>query len=633
MQNICQNKCIAEFEIYVPGINICKGNILVLQGTMLCSIITFIPLLISWVWTLGIMGLFGIRFNIFNIIISTFIFGLGIDYAIFCMRGLMQEYQYGRKNLVSFKTSILLSGITTLTGIGVLIFAKHPALQSIAISAIIGIISVIFITYTLLPRLFRFLIEHEGKVRRWPVTLKDFIFSVNTFMIFLVGIILLDILGLMLKYLVPLKTSKKKIIFHRMLSIACWVIVYGSVNIRKIIWNKSKEDFKKPAIIVCNHQSHLDTVTNIMQNPRMILLTAPWVQKSMFFGWFIRFADFYSVTDGLDPMMDKLRNITSEGYSIFVFPEGTRSVNLNIGRFHQGAFHMAKELNLDILPVISYGSGNTMPKFEPFLKTAPTTMTILPRIKPDDPLIKDSPLETSKSIRHYMMKEYAVIRKRLETPAFLRKKLVLNYLFRGPVLEWYMKIKIRAEDNYVPFHEILPENATISDIGCGYGFMSYMLQLMAPQRTIMAYDYDQDKIDTAQHCALKNKNITFTYVDARNIDLKFSDAFILADILHYLPEDEQEILIGKCVRKLNDQGMIIIRDADASMRKKHTGTRISEFISTRVGFNRTFGNDYKLFFASKERFMNIFSKMDLDVKIVDHTKATSNLIYILKKKQ
>ncbi|MEN8225167.1 MAG: MMPL family transporter, partial [Bacteroidota bacterium] len=330
-------------------------------GRIELGIITFIPLLISWVWTLGIMGLLGVRFNIFNVVISTFIFGLGIDYAIFCMRGLVQEYQFGRKKLHSYKTSILLSGITTIVGIGVLIFAKHPALQSIAISAIIGILSVVLITYTLLPRLFRFLIEHEGKSRKWPVTFKDFIFSINTFLIFLFGVTILNVFAFMLRYLVPINMKRKKLIFHKMLSAATWTITYGSVNIKKFVGNSSKEDFKTPAIVICNHQSHLDTMITIMLNPKMILLTTPWVQKSIFFGWFIRFADFYSVAEGFDNLKDKMKALVKDGYSILYFPEGTRSPDMKIGRFHQGAFYLAKELGLDILPLISYGSGNAMP--------------------------------------------------------------------------------------------------------------------------------------------------------------------------------------------------------------------------------------------------------------------------------
>ena len=274
-----------------------------------------------------------------------------------------------------------------------------------------------------------------------------------------------------------------------------------------------------------------------------------------------------------------------------------------------------------------------MPKFEPFLKTPPSTMTIMPRIRPDDPLIKDTPLATAKAVRHYMMDEYAAIRKYIETPAFFRKKVVRNYLYRGPVLEWYLKIKIRLDDHYQLFDKYLPEDGKITDIGCGYGFMAYMLQLMSPKRSILAYDYDIDKIETANHCALKNNNIDFIQADVTNMEFEQSDAFLLADVLHYLPEHEQEKLIANCVKNLKPDGVIIIRDADAGLKKKHAGTKISEILSTGLGFNKTWNNEKKLFFVSKEQYLEIFSQHNLSVNTLDETKMTSNLIYILRKEQ
>ncbi|MCG7859895.1 hypothetical protein MD537_23145, partial [Flavihumibacter sediminis] len=54
--------------------------LLISFGRIELTLIAFIPMLITWVWILGIMGLFGIKFNIVNIIISALIFGLGDDY-------------------------------------------------------------------------------------------------------------------------------------------------------------------------------------------------------------------------------------------------------------------------------------------------------------------------------------------------------------------------------------------------------------------------------------------------------------------------------------------------------------------------------------------------------------------------
>ncbi len=63
-------------------------------GRIETGLTTAFPMFASWFLTLGFMGMTGIRFNIFNIIVSSFIFGLGVDYSILMMRGLMFEYKF-----------------------------------------------------------------------------------------------------------------------------------------------------------------------------------------------------------------------------------------------------------------------------------------------------------------------------------------------------------------------------------------------------------------------------------------------------------------------------------------------------------------------------------------------------------
>ena len=73
--------------------------LIVALGRIELGIITFIPIIISWIWTTGIMGMFGENFTIFNIIIATLIFGtFGVDYCILIMRAL-----HCRKNILQGK--------------------------------------------------------------------------------------------------------------------------------------------------------------------------------------------------------------------------------------------------------------------------------------------------------------------------------------------------------------------------------------------------------------------------------------------------------------------------------------------------------------------------------------------------
>lgn len=121
-------------------------------------------------------------------------------------------------------------------------------------------------------------------------------------------------------------------------------------------------DFNKPRIIICNHQSHLDLMCQLVFTPKVVFLTNSWVWNNPFYGLVIRNAEYLPVIDGLEAIMPQLRSLVSRGYSIAVYPEGTRSKDCRIGRFHQGAFYLAQELNLEILPMCLYGPGKILPK-------------------------------------------------------------------------------------------------------------------------------------------------------------------------------------------------------------------------------------------------------------------------------
>ena len=58
----------------------------------------------------------------------------------------------------------------------------------------------------------------------------------------------------------------------------------------------------------------------------------------------------------------------NEGYTVLIFPEGTRSADGKIKRFHKGAFYIAEKLNLEILPIMLHGAGEAMNKKEFFLR-------------------------------------------------------------------------------------------------------------------------------------------------------------------------------------------------------------------------------------------------------------------------
>jgi len=574
------------------------------------------------------MGLLGIKFNIFNIIISSFITGMGVDYSTYVMQGLMQGYSTRAGSLIAFKSNIMVSAMITISGTGVLIFAQHPALYSIASISIIGLSSVVLIAYTFEPLLFRLMVTKNKKSRSVPVTFSIIVLTFFAFLIFVTGSLFLNVC-LIISFILPISIKAKKRFLHYMMMYSCRVLVYSLFVIKKRIINPSSEKFKKPALIISNHQSHIDLMLLLMLNPRMIVITNNWVWNSPFYGWVIRYIDFYTISDGHDSIMEKLRKKISEGYSILVFPEGSRSPDQSITRFHKGAFYLAKELQLDIVPIMIHGAGDCMIKGENNVKKGTITVKIFDRVSATPSTERDNYHTLKTTFQSFYRTQYEELKKESETTKYLSNKLVKNYIYKGPVLEWYCRIKIRLENYYQIFDHLIPQKSEIMDIGCGYGFMSYMLAFRSKEREITGIDYDEEKIETASNCISKNDQVKFFYADATKYPLENKDVFILSDVLHYISEEAQASLITECAKHLNENGKIIIRDADKNLEKRHRGTKYTEFFSTKSGFNKLEGE--KLHFTSRDSIKEIAKQLNLYFEVIDNTKLTSNLIFIISK--
>lgn len=137
------------------------------------ALIAYTPVIMSWYAVLGAMAIAGQSFNILNIVVSSFVFGIGVDYSIFIMDGLLHgqpktdntqtnppetdspQSHNGHSLLTMHKTAITLSALVLVLCMASLLFAKHPAIHSIAFCSLYGMITTMLLSYTLQPVLYR----------------------------------------------------------------------------------------------------------------------------------------------------------------------------------------------------------------------------------------------------------------------------------------------------------------------------------------------------------------------------------------------------------------------------------------------------------------------------------------------
>ena len=141
-----------------------------------------------------------------------------------------------------------------------------------------------------------------------------------------------------------------------------------------------------PAIYIANHCSNLDIVYSLTINDKMTFIAKDWVLKNALFG---PLAHGYHILPGsLDKksMEEEIRRVTNLGYSVLIFPEGTRSKTGELGTFHRGAFYFADSLHLPIRPLVFRGFGDVWNKTDAHIGYVRQMEIIrLPEIAPDDP--------------------------------------------------------------------------------------------------------------------------------------------------------------------------------------------------------------------------------------------------------
>ncbi len=603
--------------------------LLIGYGRIELAIMSFLPMAISWIWILGIMALLGLEFNIVNIIISTLIFGLGDDYTIFTTDGLIEKYKKGTNKLKSVRAAVYLSVVTVIIGLGVLLLAKHPALKSIAFISVVGIICVVFISQTLQPFLFNLWIQNRADKRLMPLTLWSILKSLFAFVYFVIGSIVLTIIGFICTRLWPINKLNGRKFFHLAIKWYSWSMMYVMGNVRKRILNKELLQYDKPAIYIANHSSFIDILCILSLHPRLVMLTNKWVWNSPIFGALIRMAQFYPVVDGVADNLDPMRKLVNEGYSIMIFPEGTRSETGRIKRFHKGAFYLAEQLQLSIIPILLHGFHYTMQKGDWLLKDGSITIKIYPEIKSDDPQFGNNYSERARYIGRWMRAELTQFKEQNETPTYFREQLIRSYTYKGPVLEWYCRIKTKLDGNYELYHSLIPKVGRFYDLGCGYGYMSYLLHWAAPERIITGVDYDAEKIETAAHNYLRDEQINFVHADLVEHALEPADGIFIIDMLHYLLPEQQKSLLEKSTAALNPGGKLIVRDGVKELEQRHATTRLTEVLSTKVvSFNKT---QNELHFISRAFMEEFANRHGLKLEIIDPGKITSNLVFVMSK--
>jgi 1-acyl-sn-glycerol-3-phosphate acyltransferase len=119
-------------------------------------------------------------------------------------------------------------------------------------------------------------------------------------------------------------------------------------------------------VVISNHQSILDILFINTLGYRLKWISKIENKKIPILGWYLGMADYIPVDRGNEEskliMIEESLNCLRKGTSIMIFPEGTRSKDGEIGFFKRGAFQLAIQAGVPVLPIVIDGTGGILPK-------------------------------------------------------------------------------------------------------------------------------------------------------------------------------------------------------------------------------------------------------------------------------
>lgn len=212
------------------------------------------------------------------------------------------------------------------------------------------------------------------------------VYSVIYLLILMIWIIIAIVL-LSITLLFTVWFDKERVVIHKLISFFARFIFHLEFFWKVRVEGVENLDATKVYVITVNHQSMLD-IPLMHFLPNIIF---KWVSKREVFkipaiGLALAIRGDIAISRGQSSaakdLMEKGKNHIKNGTSIMIFPEGTRSKDGEVHLFKEGAFRLAKENKVAILPCVVDGTGRAIGKN--VLNPTKFTIRILPSISVEE---------------------------------------------------------------------------------------------------------------------------------------------------------------------------------------------------------------------------------------------------------
>src|SRR5262249_19634953 len=160
-------------------------------------------------------------------------------------------------------------------------------------------------------------------------------------------------------------------------------------------------------------------------------------------------------------------------------PEGTRSYDGFVQRFHRGAFELAVDLRQDVLPILMCDTWTAVPRDAWWFEPCHVVVEALPRVTPRTFDYSQGSLALMRHCEKLMREGLQRRLDELNTPRVLRRKVERLYRYQGSFVERFIHWKLKYDPMFARLDKSVPRTGFILDAGCGFGPATHWLAYAA----------------------------------------------------------------------------------------------------------------------------------------------------------
>lgn len=203
-----------------------------------------------------------------------------------------------------------------------------------------------------------------------------------------------------------------------------WFCVYATLTAATIFYRLRRFNHRKvpqrgPCVIVSNHVSHLDPpiVGAAVTHRQVSFVARDGLFTNRWFGWLIRNLNAIPIQEGARAEVATIKKFVERlkmGECVIVFPEGTRSLDGEIGEFKAGAALLIRRANCPVVPAAIEGAFQAFPRGRSFPKLLGQRVAVAygDPIDPDQ-LLADGPEAAMQRLRSEVQTLNKQLKKRL----------------------------------------------------------------------------------------------------------------------------------------------------------------------------------------------------------------------------